>query len=191
MARLLWRNGSYAVYDLGSGQGGAEDVRALLTAGRSPEAERRARALWDADPASAAAAMLVGEVLLARQDTSGAVDAYGRAADLAPRDTSPLLALGNIALSGSAWDAAVEAFSLAVDRSPRDPLALHNLATALLYRARAAGGSGSSAAAAADLRAAVRFARAAVSFDPEDGRFRETEVRADEMARRLGISLDP
>jgi hypothetical protein len=189
-ALLLWRSGPYAVYDLGNGQGSAEGVRALVAAGQMQEAERRARALWAADPTSVAAAMLVGDVLVARQDTSGAVDAYGRAAGLAPRDASPLLALGNIALSGCAWDAAVEAFSLAVDRSPRDPLALHNLATALLYRAREAAASGNRPAASADLRAAVRFGRAAVSFDPEDGRFRETEARAREMAGRFGVSLD-
>lgn len=190
-ARQLWRSGSYAVYDLGNGRGGVDEVRTLLAAGRSQEAERRARALWDADSTSVSAAMLVGEVLLARRDTSGAVDAYGRAADLAPRDTSPLLALGNIALAGGAWNAAIETFTLAVDRSPRDPLALHNLATALLYRARATAESGDRAAASADLRAAVRFAGAAVSFDPEEGRFRETEARAREMARRVGVSIDP
>jgi hypothetical protein len=189
-AGLLWQRGPYAVYDLGKGRGSAEGVRALVAAGQMQEAEKRARALWTADPTSVAAAMLVGEVLLARQDTTGAVDVYGRAADLAPRDTSPLLALGSIALSGRAWDAAVEALSLAVDRSPRDPVALHNLATALLYRAREAAASENRSACAADLRAAVRFAWAAASFDPEDGRFRETEARAREMAGRFGVSLD-
>ncbi len=189
-ARTLWQRGPYTVYDLGQGSGSAEGVRALLAAGQPQEAEARARVLCTDDPTSVAAAMLLGEVLLARRDTSGAVDAYARAAGLAPRDTSPLLALGNLALSGHMWDAAVEAFTLAVNRLPRDPVALHNLATALLYRAHGAADAGNRAAFAEDVRAAVRFSSAAVSIDPEDARFRDTAARAQELASRYGVALE-
>lgn len=189
-SKVLWMSGPYAIYDLGEGEGDVEGVRTLLAAGRMPEAERRARALWAADPTSVSAAMLVGEVLEARQDTIGALDAYQRAAVLAPRDPTPLLATGQIALSVGDWNAAIEAFSLAAERSGRDPVAVHNLATALLYRARAAGEVGRLAEAAEDLRAALRFSRAAVSLDPEDARFRETEVHARELAGRFRIRLD-
>jgi hypothetical protein len=187
---LLWQQGRYAVYDLGRGPGSAEGVRALLAAGQMQEADQRARALWDADPTSVAAAILVGDVLMARQDTAGAFDAYGRAAGLAPRDPSPLLAIGTAALSGHSWDAAIEAYSLAVDRAPGNPTALHGLAIALLERAGATAASGNRLACAADLRDAARYARTAVGIAPEDGRLRETEARARAMAARFGVRLD-
>jgi 4-amino-4-deoxy-L-arabinose transferase-like glycosyltransferase len=187
--KVLWRQGPYAVLDLG--QGGEDEIRALIAKGQAREAEARARALCAEDPSSVSAQMLLGDVLLARQDTSSAVDVYARAADLAPADPTPLLALGNLALGGRAWDAAIAAFESAAERAPRDPVAFQDLATAHLYRAKSLAEANRRSEVAEDVRAALGFARMAISLDPADERFRQTEASARELARRYGISIDP
>jgi tetratricopeptide (TPR) repeat protein len=188
-ARMVWRNGPYAIFDLGEGEDAFNRARRLLAAGRAEEARRTLEDLCRVDSTNSPAVMLLGDARLAQGDTTAAVDAYLLASRLDETDPVPFLAMGSIALESRRWDAAVAAFLRARTLSPRDPIPVHNLSTALLYRAEASFLAGGRGAAARDLVDAALLARLGTSIVPEEARFRQLEAKTRELSVRWGIPL--
>ena len=72
-----------------------ENVRALLRDKKVPAAESAANALVAANPHDASARALLGSVCIAKDDADAAVDAYEKAAELAPTDSDLQRQLGD------------------------------------------------------------------------------------------------
>lgn len=72
-----------------------EEIRALLRSSKISEAEVAARRLVERFAAEAEAHVQLGGVLMAKQDAAGAVQAFERAAALAPRDSAIQRRLGD------------------------------------------------------------------------------------------------
>ena len=88
---------------------------------------------------------LRGQILLESRDFRGAVGAYARAAEIAPRSALILGGLGRAHLAAGETAKALEALERARDRDPRDPRLLQDLARA--YAAMGENGQASLATA--------------------------------------------
>ena len=72
----------------------SENIRHLLHANQVPAAESAAKALVAANPAEAEAYALLGDVQLAKGNADDAVQAWEKAAELAPASSNYQLQLG-------------------------------------------------------------------------------------------------
>jgi hypothetical protein len=183
----VWAKGHFAIYRLRFAPGWQDTVRDAIKNGNAARArailEKKVR---EKDGSTPFAWKTLAELREETADTAAAMAAWREAGRLDTTDVEVFLSQASLTTAAGEWDAALGFLDHALRISPRDPLIHHNVAVALLSRAREKVRRGDQKGARADWDTALTHAKLCAKFAPDDPMI-EILGQVERMGKRWGF----